>query len=154
MDFPMIDDTENYVRFCQKANLPITELPTKDKPMEMTYELSMKNIDPYLYERLTKQKPLRADVAVRHKTGNYWVEDVKELEEKGYTGVAENLRKQITEGQRVIQENKLKEMTERNNAVAKHHAERPKGMQHMPPLSPESIARARAQWGITGEPTY
>ena len=27
----MIDDTENFVSFCQKANLPITELPTKDK---------------------------------------------------------------------------------------------------------------------------
>mgnify|MGYP003112809934 FL=1 len=77
MDFPMIDDTQNYVSFCQKANLPITELPSKDKQMEMTYELAMKEIDPYLYERLTKQQPLRADVAVRHKTGAYWIEDVK-----------------------------------------------------------------------------
>ena len=147
----MIDDTENFVSFCKKANLPITELPTKDKPMGMTYELAMKNIDPYLYERLTVQKPLRADVAVRHKTGAYWIEDVKELEEKGYTGVAENLRKQIEEGQRQIQEQKLKEMTARNAAVAKQHAERQKGMQYMPPLSPTSIAKARQQWGITGE---
>ena len=147
----MIDDTENFVSFCKKANLPITELPTKDKPMGMTYELAMKTIDPYLYERLTVQKPLRADVAVRHKTGAYWIEDVKELEEKGYTGVAENLRKQIVEGQRQIQEQKLKEMTARNAAVAKQHAERQKGMQYMPPLSPTSIAKARQQWGITGE---
>ena len=147
----MIDDNENYVSFCQKADLPITELPTKGKPMDMTYELAMKNIDPYLYERLTTQKPLRADVAVRHKTGNYWIEDVKELEEKGYTGVAANLRKQIEEGQRLIQENKLKEMTARNEAVAKQHAERKKGMQYMPPLSPTAIARAREQWGISGE---
>ena len=103
------------------------------------------------YSYICTQKPLRADVAVRHKTGNYWIEDVKELEEKGYTGVAENLRKQIEEGQRLIQENKLKEMTARNEAVAKQHAERKKGMQYMPPLSPTAIARAREQWGITGE---
>ena len=147
----MIDDTENFVSFCQKANLPITELPTKDKPMEMTYELAMKNIDPYLYERLTAQKPLRADVAVRHKTGAYWIEDIDELESKGYTGVAQNLRKQVEEGQRQIQERKLKEMAERNAAVAKHHANKPKGMQYMPPLSPTAIARAREQWGISGE---
>ena len=151
MDIPIIDDTENFVSFCKKANLPITELPTKDKPMGMTYEIAMKEYDPYLYQRLTIQKPLRADVAVRHKTGNYWIEDVKELEEKGYTGVAENLRKQIEEGQRLIQENKLKEMTARNEAVAKKHAERQKGMQYMPPLSPTAIARAREQWGISGE---
>ena len=72
--------SENFVSFCKKANLPITELPTKDKPMGMTYEIAMKEYDPYLYQRLTTQKPLRADVAVRHKTGNYWIEDVKELD--------------------------------------------------------------------------
>ena len=42
-------------------------------------------------------------------------------------------------------------MTERNAAVAKHHANKPKGMQYMPPLSPTAIAKAREQWGITGE---
>ena len=94
---------------------------------------------------------MRADVAVRHKTGAYWIEDIDELESKGYTGVAQNLRKQVEEGQRQIQERKLKEMAERNAAVAKHHANKPKGMQYMPPLSPTAIAKAREQWGITGE---
>ena len=147
----MIDETQNYISFCQKAGLPINEVPEKGKPMGMTYELAMKEIDPHLYERLTKQGKLKADVLDRHQRQAYWTTDVAELEAKGYTGVAANLRKQIVEGQRIIQENKLKEMTERNEAVAKKHAERPKGMQYMPPLSPTAIAKAREQWGISGE---
>ena len=35
--------------------------------MGMTYEIAMKEIDHYLYERLCDKKPLRADVAARHK---------------------------------------------------------------------------------------
>jgi|TARA_R100001460_G_scaffold90293_1_gene131866 myo-inositol-1-phosphate synthase len=153
MDFPMIDDTQNYVSFCQKANLPITELPSKDKQMEMTYELAMKEIDPYLYERLTKQQPLRADVAVRHKTGAYWIEDVKELEEKGYTGVAANLRKQIEEGQRVIQEQKLQEMAARNAEVAKRNANRPVGFHPTKNIdfNSASAAKARRDWNLSDD---
>jgi len=139
----MIDDTENFVSFCKKANLPITELPTKDKPMGMTYEIAMKEYDPYLYQRLTTQKPLRADVAVRHKTGNYWIEDVKELEEKGYTGVAENLRKQIEEGQRIIQENKLKEMTARNNAADEARRNAPRTPKNISFNDPSAVAFRR-----------
>tara|TARA_S200000501_G_scaffold69184_1_gene61121 strand:- start:926 stop:1393 length:468 start_codon:yes stop_codon:yes gene_type:complete len=150
MDFPMIDDNENYVSFCQKADLPITELPTKGKPMDMTYELAMKNIDPYLYERLTTQKPLRADVAVRHKTGNYWIEDVKELEQKGYTGVAENLRKQIEEGQRLIQEQKLQEMIERNEARDKARIEESKKPKNIDFNSPSAV-RARRDWKLSDD---
>ena len=146
----MIDDNENYVSFCQKADLPITELPTKGKPMDMTYELAMKNIDPYLYERLTTQKPLRADVAVRHKTGNYWIEDVKELEEKGYTGVAENLRKQIEEGQRLIQEQKLQEMIERNEARDKARIEESKKPKNIDFNSPSAV-RARRDWKLSDD---
>ena len=150
----MIDETQNYISLCQKANLPINEVPEKGKPMGMTYEIAMKELDPHLYERLTKQGKLKADVLDRHRRGAYWIEDVKELEAKGYTGVAANLKKQIVEGQRKIQEQKLKEMTARNEARDKAIREKPVGLQGLPPLSPEAIARARAQWGITGELTY
>ncbi len=146
----MIDDTENFVSFCKKANLPITELPTKDKQMGMTYEIAMKEYDPYLYQRLTTQKPLRADVAVRHKTGNYWIEDVKELEQKGYTGVAENLRKQIEEGQRLIQEQKLQEMIERNEARDKARIEESKKPKNIDFNSPSAV-RARRDWKLSDD---
>jgi len=158
MDFPTIDDNENYANFCRKANLPITELPSKDKPMGMTYELAMKEIDPYLYERLCNKKPLRADVAARHKKGTYWTDDVAELEAKGYTGVAMNLKKQIAEGQRIIQEKQLQEMTarnaERDKKIAEYQKLTPAQKMAMNPLSEESIQQARRKWGITGEPTF
>jgi len=150
----MIDETQNYISFCQKAGLPINEVPEKGKPMGMTYEIAMREIDPYLYERLTEQGKLKADVLDRHQRQAYWTDDVKELEAKGYTGVAANLRKQIEEGRRINEENKLKEMIARNEARDKANRERPVGFQALPPLSPEAIARARQQWGITGEPTY
>jgi len=154
MEFPIIDETQNYISFCQKAGLPINEVPKKGKPMDFTYELAMKEIDPHLYERLTEQGTLKADVLDRHQRQAYWTTDVKELEAKGYTGVAANLKKEMIEGRRKIEEEKLLEMIKRNEAKEKLLKEKPTGFQGLPPLSPETIARARAQWGITGEPTY
>ena len=158
MDFPTIDENENFAKFCQKANLPITELPSKDKPMGMTYELAMRELDPYLYERLCNKKPLRADVAARHQKGYYWTEDVAELEAKGYTGVAANIKKEMVEAQKILQEKALAEITARNEARDKKLAEynklSPYQKMAMNPPSPESIARCREQWGITGEPTF
>ena len=110
MDFPMIDETQNYISFCKKANLPINEVPEKGKPMELTYEVAMKAIDPHLYERLTVQGKLKADVLDRHLRQAYWTTDVAELEAKGYTGVAANLKAQMVEGRRQIEANKLKEI--------------------------------------------
>ena len=158
MDFPTIDENENFAKFCQKANLPITELPSKDKPMGMTYELAMREIDPYLYERLCNKKPLRADVAARHNKGHYWIEDVEELESKGYTGIAANIKKEIVEGQKILMQKEVEKITARNAERDKKLAEfnklSPYQKMAMNPPSPESIARCRAEWGITGEPTF
>ena len=55
MDFLTIDENESFAYFWQKATLPITKLPSKNKPMGMTYELAMKEIDHYLYERLCEK---------------------------------------------------------------------------------------------------
>ena len=146
----MIDETQNYISFCKKANLPINEVPEKGKPMELTYEVAMKEIDPHLYERLTVQGKLKADVLDRHLRQAYWTTDVAELEAKGYTGVAANLKAQMVEGRRQIEANKLKEMKARNDARDKAIRDRPKGMQYMPPLTQDQIMRARQEWGITG----
>tara|TARA_B100001057_G_C22235214_1_gene713568 strand:+ start:42 stop:518 length:477 start_codon:yes stop_codon:yes gene_type:complete len=158
MDFPTIDENENFAKFCQKANLPITELPTKANPMGMTYELAMREIDPYLYERLCDKKPLRADVAVRHQKGGYWIEDVEELEAKGYTGVAMNLKKQIAEGQEIIRQKELEKITarnaERDRKLAEYQKLDPIAKLAMHQPSPEAIAQARKEWGITGEPIF
>ena len=82
--------------------------------MGMTYAIAMKEIDHYLYERLCEKKPLRADVAGKHKKGTYWIEDVDELEAKGYTGVAMNLKKETAKGQEILRQQELEKITARN----------------------------------------
>ena len=151
----MIDDTENFVSFCKKANLPITELPTKDKPMGMTYEIAMKEFNPYLYQNLVQPDPteLAADVLDRHNRQAYWTSDVKELEEKGFTGTAANLRKQMEEGRRQIEEQKLQEMIARNEARDKAIKEKPVGFHPVKNIdfnSPEAV-KARRQWGLSDD---
>ena len=56
------------------------------------------------YDRLTEQGTLKADVLDRHRRQAYWTTDVAELEAKGYTGVAANLKKQMVEGRRINEE--------------------------------------------------
>ena len=68
------------------------------------------------------------------------------------------MRAQVAEPERIILERKVAEAAERN-------AERDKKLEAyknldpmqklaMNPPSPEAIAQARQEWGITGEPTY
>ena len=158
MEFPMIDETQNYIRFCQQAGLPINEVPEKGKPMAMTYEIAMREIDPHLYERLTTQGKLKADVLDRHKRGAYWTTDVDELEAKGYTGIAANIRKEMAEGQKILMQKEVEKITarnaERDKKIEAYKNLTPWQKMAMNPPTPESIARARAEWGITGEPTY
>ena len=45
-------------------------------------------------------------------------------------------------------------MKARNDKREEEIRNKKPGLQSLPPLSPESIARARAEWGITGEPQY
>ena len=153
MDFPMIDETQNYISFCQKANLPINEVPEKGKPMDFTYEIAMKELDPHLYERLTEQGKLKADVLDRHRRGAYWTTDVAELEAKGYTGVAANLKKQMVEGQRQIQEQKLREMTARNEARDKAIREKKAGFtpDRNIGFNDPSAIKARREWGLSDD---
>ena len=44
---------------------------------------------------------------------------------------------------------KIQEMTERNNKRDQEIKNRKHGFGSLPPLSPEQIARARQEWGIT-----
>ena len=149
----MIDETQNYIRFCQKAGLPINEVPEKGKPMGMTYEIAMREMDPHLYERLTNQGKLKADVLDRHQRQAYWFTDVDELEEKGYTGIAANLRKDIAEGQKILMQKEVEKITarnaERDKKLEAYKKLTPMQKMAMNPPSPESIAKCREEWGIS-----
>ena len=143
--------TDQYVAFCQRANLPINEVPTPGEKMGMTYEIAMKELDPYLYQNLTspKSSSLKADVRSRYEKGIMWTSDVDEYDAKGFCGVAANIRKEMDKARDILEQQKLKEMTERNNKREEEIRNKKPGFGSLPPLSPESIARARAEWGIS-----
>ena len=144
--------TTQYIAFCQRANLPINEVPTPGQKMGMTYEIAMKELDPHLYQNLTspKSSSLKADVRDRYERGVMWTQDLEEYQKKGFTGTARNIEIEMNKAREMMEQQKLKEMTARNDAREKAIREKPPGFQGLAPLSPESIARARAEWGITG----
>ena len=143
--------TTQYIAFCQRANLPINEVPTPGTKMGMTYEIAMKELDPHLYQNLTspKSSSLKADVRDRYERGVMWTQDLEEYQKKGFTGTARNIEIEMNKAREMMEQQKLKEMTARNDAREKAIREKPPGFQGLAPLSPESIARARAEWGIT-----
>ena len=143
--------TDQYVAFCQRANLPINEVPTPGTKMGMTYEIAMKELDPHLYQNLTapKASSLKADVRSRYEKGIMWTTDYDEYQKKGFTGVAKNIADEMNRARELMEQQKLKEMTERNNKREQEIKNRKPGFGSLPPLSPESIARARAEWGIS-----
>ncbi len=144
--------TSQYVAFCQKAGPPINEVPEPGKKMDFTYEVAMKEIDPYLYQNLTspKSSSLKADVRDRYERGVMWTQDLEEYQRKGFTGTAKNIEIEMNQAREQIELQKLAEMKARNDARDKAIREKPPGFKGLAPLSPESIARARAEWGITG----
>ena len=144
--------TSQYVAFCQKAGLPINEVPEPGQEMDFTYEVAMKEIDPYLYQNLTspKSSSLKADVRDRYERGVMWTSDLQEYQKKGFTGTAKNIEIEMNKAREQIELQKLAEMKARNDARDKAIREKPPGFKGLAPLSPESIARARAEWGITG----
>ncbi len=90
---------------------------------------------------------------MRYNAGNLWIEDVAPLERAGFTGSAANMRKQIEEGRRIIEEQKLAEMKARNDARDKAIAERPVGFHPVKNIdfnSPEA-QKARRDWGLTDD---
>ena len=115
----------------------------------------MKEYNPHLYQNITQPDPseLPADVLLRYNAGNLWVEDVAPLERAGFTGSAANMRKQIEEGRRIIEEQKLAEMTARNNAREEAIRNKPQGFHPTKNISfnsPEA-QKARREWGLSDD---
>ena len=152
MELPLIDNTDAYIDVCKKANLPVNKLPKKGDKIDLAYEIAMKELNPALYQNLMSPSPddLPADVSKRFKQGLMWVEDLKAYEDCGFTGTAQNIRDAIAEAQTQKMIAETEAMKQRNEARDKAIREKPPGFKGLAPLSPESIARARAEWGITG----
>ena len=145
MELPTIDNTDAYIDVCKKAGLPVNKLPKKGDKIDLAYEIAMKTINPALYQNLMSPSPddLPADVSKRYKQGLLWIDDLKAYEDCGFSGTAKQIRDAIAEAQ-------TQKMINETEARDKAIREKPPGFKGLAPLSPESIARARAEWGITG----
>ena len=73
----------------------------------------------------------------------------QEYWQKGFTGVAKNIADEMDRARELMEQKNLQEMTERNNKREEAIRNKKPGFGSLPPLSPESIARARAEWGIS-----
>ena len=111
----------------------------------------MKELDPHLYKNLTspKSSSLKADTRSRYEKGIMWTSDLEEYRAKGFTVVAKNIETEMNKAREMMEQKKLQEMTERNNKRDQEIKNRKHGFGSLPPLSPEQIARARQEWGIT-----
>ena len=155
MDLPMIDNSAAYVEVCKKAGLPINKVPRKGEKIELSYLMALKEYNPHLLQNITAPDPddLPADVAQRYKAGTLWTDDIKALEEGGFYGTSSNMKAEMLNAQRMIEENKLKEMKARNDARDKAIREKPVGFHPTKNIdfnSPEA-QKARRDWGLSDD---
>ena len=151
----MIDNSAAYVEVCKKAGLPINKVPKNGEQIELSYLMALKEYNPHLLQNITAPDPddLPADVAQRYKAGTLWTDDIKALEEGGFYGTSSNMKAEMLNAQRMIEENKLKEMKARNDARDKAIREKPVGFHPTKNIdfnSPEA-QKARRDWGLSAD---
>ena len=154
MDLPITDYTDQYVQFCEKAGLPINEVP-EDGKMGLQYELAMKETAPHLYQNLTRPSAskLKADVRARYQKGIMWTSDLDEYEAKGFTGIASNIRAEMSKAREMMMQQQIEEMAKRNAEVATRHANKPVGFHPDKNIgfnSPSAI-KARRDWNLSDD---
>ena len=151
----MIDNTSAYIDCCKKAGLPINKVPKKGEQIELSYLMALKQYNPQLLQNITAPDPddLPADVAQRYKAGTLWTDDIKALEEGGFYGTSSNMKAEMLNAQRMIEENKLKEMAARNKAREEAIRNKPVGFHPTKNIdfnSPEA-QKARRDWGLSDD---
>ena len=145
MDFSEVNYTDQYVAFCQKANLPINEVPEAGQKMGMSYEIAMKELDPHLYQNLMKPNPktLKADVRSRYEKGIMWTSDADEYEAKGFCGVAANIRKEMAAARELMMQQEIEAMKKRNDAREEARRTQPKSLKPIGFNDPSAVAFRR-----------
>ena len=156
MDFPTVDNvTQPYVKFCQENGLEIGKVPTSREEMGLQQEMLMREKAPQLFQNIINPSvnDLPADVKLRYQSQQFWTEDIKPLRDAGFTGVAENLEKQVQEARRIIEEKKLEEMKVRNKARDEAIRNRPSGFHPAKNIDFNSAeaAKARRDWGLSDD---
>ena len=153
---------EQFSSFWSSAfpNKQCPPLPTKVEDIGLMEQIAMRERDPILFQNLFRDdyNKLPCDTANRLRNGNLWIEDIAVLDKHGWTAKASELKAQVAEAEKQILEKKIAEAKARNDERDKrleaYKNLDPMAKLAMNPPSPEAIAQARQEWGITGEPTY
>ena len=154
---------KEFARFYTRSfpNMPCKPVPKSINDLNFTEKTVLQDWEGgVLYQNLFRDtKSLPADVLARHLDGGrYNVGDQEALRAAGFTADAIRVESEIAAGNQQIREDELAAITarnaERDRRLAEYNKLSPYQKMAMNPPSPESIARARAEWGITGEPTF
>ena len=150
--------TNEFAAFWAKNfDTPCPPVPKKIDDLSLTAREAMRSENPVLFQNLFRQQDINqmpADVVGRMQRQTFWASDIPILRRYGYEHQARELEKQIEEGRRLIMEQKIeasKQKVAENEARIKEWQNlSPMQKMMMNPPSPESVARTRAEWGITG----
>ena len=157
------DHTDNFVRFWnfEFPGKQCPALPKKPEELNITAQMALSTWDSgKLWQNLFSNssqgsQPLPADVALRLNKGELLPQDAPALRAANLEHFAQNCEQlaqrqqdqrlvdQATEGRKRYLEQKKQSEIWANSGFNERLA--------MAPPTPESIARARAEWGITGQ---
>ena len=153
------DHTVAFAAFWTKnfAGLQCPPLPKKESDLNLTALLALRAEDPALFQNLFGQKTdsMPADTVARRNLGQCTLADADHLERAGLQWEAEEIRRkaEIEEqrafAQRIDESRQLQAIQEQRTREWQESGllERMAAS----PVSAEAAARARAQWGITGQ---
>ena len=140
----------------------VPPLPKKPNDLTITQQETMRVQAPKLYQNLFRTSldsgMLPADLELRLRRNTVWVEDEDRLRKYGW----EHEANQIRDARVAFEKQQLDKATAESAArVAKREKELeayrnmdPIAKLAMNPPSPEAVARARAEWGITDRPSW
>ena len=140
----------------------VPPLPKKPNDLTITQQETMRVQAPKLYQNLFRTTldsgMLPADLELRLRRNAVWVEDEDRLRKYGWEHEANEIR----DARVAFEKQQLDKATAESAArVAKREKELeayrnmdPIAKLAMNPPSPEAVARARAEWGITDRPSW
>ena len=160
MTINTVDYTGRFADFMSKTfpNATCPPLPKKASDLPATIEMTLANEDPILYQNLFggKSGALPADVQHRFNNNSLLPRDDEALRQNGFEYYAQQCEKVAAQADDL----KLQQDAE---AGRKLYLEQKRAQEewHKLPLghpakapTPESVQRARQQWGITGKPSW
>jgi len=146
---------KEFARFYLKSfpNQPCKSVPSKLEDLNFTERTVLMDFENgVLYQNMFRDaKSLPADVLARHLDGGkYHIGDQEALRSAGFTADAARVEGEILAAKNKMEEDKLQEMIERNNARDAEIANRPRVPVQINFNDPSAV-KARRDWGLSDD---